>query len=294
MGFFSETESKWSGPFCFIQAADTQFGLTADFEKQPVSTWDIEIEKTKLAIEAANRMNPKPKFFIVCGDLINAMPADAANTVFREGSEKLRDPQINDFKKTFRNLKSDIPLVCVCGNHDVGDIPTHASVADYRKNFGDDYFTFYVGGVMCIVLNSQFYENCSHIPDLAKEQDAWLDGMLEEAKKGDYKHVVVFQHIPWFLQTPNEEKEYFNIVTDLRMKMLNKFYDAGIRYIFCGHYHRNAGGMFKDLELVVTSAIGYQLGTDTHGLRVVRVFDDSIKHHYYALEDVPTNIDLGQ
>ena len=34
---------------------------------------------------------------------------------------------------------------------------------------------------------------------------------------------------------------------------------------------RNAGGFYRDLEVVVTSALGCQLGADTHGMRLVRV-----------------------
>ena len=59
------------------------------------------------------------------------------------------------------------------------------------------------------------------------------------------RHTVIFQHIPWFVEKPDEEKIYFNVEPDLRKKMLDKFYDAGVRKIFCGHYHRNAGGWYK-------------------------------------------------
>ena len=38
-----------------------------------------------------------------------------------------------------------------------------------------------------------------------------------------------------------------------------------------GVVSRNAGGFYRDLEVVVTSALGCQLGADTHGMRLVRV-----------------------
>ncbi len=34
---------------------------------------------------------------------------------------------------------------------------------------------------------------------------------------------------------------------------------------------RNAGGFYKDLEVVVTTAVGCQLGADKHGMRIVTV-----------------------
>ena len=60
--------------------------------------------------------------------------------------------------KVYSRLDKSIPLVCVCGNHDVGDKPTVATVSSYRQSFGDDYFSFWIGGVHFIVLNSQYYE----------------------------------------------------------------------------------------------------------------------------------------
>lgn len=254
---------------------------TFDVVKREKPGWEEEIRLTQEAIKAANQMNPKPRFFVVCGDLVDAMPLSP-----------YKEPQIVDFKKCFSQLDNDIPLVCVCGNHDVGDTPTADAIEGYRNSFGDDFFSFVCGGVLFIVLNSQYYQDASLVQELAEQQDNWLDQLLNEAKDNQYKHIVVFQHIPWFLRDPDEAKEYFNIEESIRQKMLSKFYDAGVRAIFCGHYHRNAGGFYKDLELIVTSAIGKQLGQDKSGFRIVRVLEDSIEHKYYSLDEVPTDIQI--
>lgn len=281
-GLTKETEGHWQGPFFFIQAADTQFGMIESYlEKRPDPRWDKEIALTEKAVEAVNLMDPKPRFFVVCGDLVDAMPGDHR-----------KKPQEDDWKRVFSRMSSEVPLVCVCGNHDIGNQPTPASVDGYRASFGDDYFVFWCGGVMCLVLNSQFYEDPSLVQELAQEQDSWLDQQLAEAQRSGARHVVVFQHIPWFLRQHNEDKEYFNIVPELRLRMLKKFHDAGVRAIFCGHYHRNAGGFYEDVELVVTSAVGAQLGDDGHGFRVVKVLDDKIEHQYYTLDQVPRSVSL--
>ena len=262
----------------FIQGADTQLGMIDNYIlKLPDPKWDKEVDLVRRSVEAVNKMTPKPKFYIVCGDLVDAFPGTPN-----------REAQVSDFKKAFEKLDKDIPLVCVCGNHDVGSTPTPDTIQKFRSDHGPDYFTFFVQGVMCIVLNSQYYENRTQVQDLAAEQDRWLDEILKRAK--DFKHTIVFQHIPWFLREPGEEKEYFNIEYELRLKMLDKFCNAGVRTIFCGHYHRNAGGKFKNLELIVTSAVGAQLGTDKSGLRVVHVDEDCIRHKYYAIEDIPEKV----
>lgn len=75
--------------------------------------------------------------------------------------EPYREAQEQDFIKVFKELDPVVPLVCVCGNHDVGNTPTPKAIQNFRDKFGDDYFTFYCGGVMFIVLNSQYFEDPS-------------------------------------------------------------------------------------------------------------------------------------
>ena len=77
--------------------------------------------------------------------------------------EKKKAAQEADFKAVYAGLHEDIPLVCVCGNHDIGNTPTHDSITNYQRSFGDDYFSFWVGGVMFLVLNSQFFEDDSQV-----------------------------------------------------------------------------------------------------------------------------------
>jgi len=81
----------------------------------------------------------------------------------------------------------------------------------YRDVFGDDYFSFWVGGVLFLVLNSQFYEDASLVETEAAEQERWLEHQLRTDNVGRAKHVVVFQHIPWFLNNVDEDKEYSNL-----------------------------------------------------------------------------------
>ena len=53
-----------------------------------------------------------------------------------------RSRQEADFKKVFESLDPAIPMLCVCGNHDIGNSPTHQTIERYTQNFGDDYFYF--------------------------------------------------------------------------------------------------------------------------------------------------------
>lgn len=272
--------TKWKGPFHFIQAADSQLGMIDSYiHKKTEPGWSEEIKLCEILVAKCNQMEPKPKFMIICGDLVDA---------WRE--TEIRRQQVADFKRIFAKLSQNIPLVCVCGNHDVGDEPTIDGVLEYRRTFGDDYFYYTLNDVLFIVINSQFYQHRENVQDYAKQQDQWLESLLAKCKL--FKYSIVFEHIPWFLEHYDEEDDYFNIKKQVRLIWLRKFKDAGVTKIMCGHYHRNAGGWFEDMELVVTSAIGAQCGNDKSGVRIVKVLDESIEHQYYAMQDIPSKVEL--
>lgn len=280
-----ETEGEWKENFIFIQAADTQFGLIDNWAGNPPETrvWDEEIKLTKQAIKNANEMSPKPKFFIVCGDLVDDGPG-----------QEHQAAQQRDFKAVFEKLENEIPLVCVCGNHDVGNSPTQETLQEYRGKYGDDYFSFWISGVLFLVINSQLYYDHTNCTEEFEKHEKWLDEQLEICKSKQCTHCVMFQHIPWFTNDPDEEDQYFNIPKIQRQRVLEKLKSVGVNKVFSGHYHRNAGGFFDDLEMVVTSAIGCQIGDDKSGMRLVRVTEQKIEHKYYSLPDWPKVVDLSE
>lgn len=116
----------------------------------------------------------------------------------------------------------------VSGNHDIGNTPSRETIDDYCQNWGDDYFSFWVGGVFFLVLNSQLYFDSSKCPELRQAQDAWLDEQLAVAAKQKCKHIIVFQHIPLFLSQPDEDDDYFNLEKSVRQEIMEKFHKAGI------------------------------------------------------------------
>lgn len=44
---------------------------------------------------------------------------------------KINELQINDFRQIYSKLHPSISLVCVCGNHDVGDNPNEETINRY-------------------------------------------------------------------------------------------------------------------------------------------------------------------
>ncbi|XP_023707672.2 serine/threonine-protein phosphatase CPPED1, partial [Cryptotermes secundus] len=280
---FISADTRWTKPFYFIQGADLQMGMIQSYvEKNPVPGWKKEIELGERAVAIVNQMRPKPKFFVICGDLCHAFP---------DQQPEIRKKQETDFKKIFEKLDPEIPLICLCGNHDVGDTPTTETIDLYRSSFGDDFFSFWYGGVRFLALNSQYFEDASKVPELAQKHEKWLNEELQLAKQEESR-VIVFQHIPWFLSDPDEETNYFSIKPNIRKVWLEKFKNSGVVHVFAGHLHRNAGGSYKGMPVTVTTAMGAQLGDDMPGLRIVRVLQKEVEQVFYSLDELPTVIDL--
>ncbi|KAL1463212.1 hypothetical protein WDU94_014987 [Cyamophila willieti] len=275
LAFDQGNEKSWSGDFSFVVGADSQFGMMVKYQIPPneETNWDEEIKLSTKLVAQLNAMAPKPRFFVVCGDLTDMFPEVAID---------VKNRQITDFKRIFSNLDPEIKLICVCGNHDVGNTPTADSVKKYRDSYGSDYFSFHCGGVHFIILNSQYYKDHTHVPELYDAQNQWLDQILTEVKQEE-KRAVVFQHIPWFVETMDEEERYDNVEKEERKRMVEKLYTAGVRHIFCGHLHKNILASYKDMKIIITSAIGQQLGNDRSGYRVVQVTEDSITDKYHEI-----------
>jgi len=85
LSMFLGDEYQWKGPFYFIQGADPQFGLIKAWAVGNTGSgddeWGEEIKLTEQAVQAINKLNPKPKFFVLCGDLIHGMPGKAIKGV---------------------------------------------------------------------------------------------------------------------------------------------------------------------------------------------------------------------
>ncbi len=71
----SDNEKEWTGPFTFVQAADTQLGLIDRYLLNIEDfNWDKEKALCRESIKRINEMTPKPKFYVICGDMLDAFP----------------------------------------------------------------------------------------------------------------------------------------------------------------------------------------------------------------------------
>ena len=251
-------------PFFFIQASDPQFGMftaNRDF-RQETANWEF-------VVATINRLNPA--FVVVTGDLTNA------------GNNA---DQIAEYKRINAKLNPAIHLYNVAGNHDVGNDPTTATLAAYRRNYGPDYYSFREGNLYGIVLDSSLFKAPALVRGEAADQEKWL--VQELAKAAAANSVpVVFQHIPFFLEKADEPDQYFNIPKDTRRRVIGLLHAGGIHYIFAGHYHRNAFGRDGELEMITSGPAGMPLGPDPSGIRIAELQGTQIKQQYFGLGTLP-------
>ena len=252
----------------FIHMSDPQFGMYTKDE-----SFEHETVNFEFAIATANRL--KPAFVVITGDLINK-PGDAAQTA--------------EYKRITAKLNTAIRLYSVPGNHDVENEPTRQSLATYRERFGKDYYSFREGAIYGIVLNSSLLKSPKNVPDEAAKMESWLKTELEAARRSGSRHILVFQHIPAFLKDPTEPETYDSFPLETRSRYLKLLHEYGVKQVFCGHYHANAGGADSDLEMIVSGPVGMPLRGGKSGLRIVTVAAESVKHRYYDFGELPETL----
>ena len=322
---------EWAAPssfteeFYFVCLADTQLGMIegmggSDF--LPLvgcdgvkDLYEAEKEFSRTTVNYLNRLRPPPAFVVVCGDLVNAYPSKT-NKYAQE---------VEDFKNIFSKVSPLIKLVCLCGNHDVGEKPSEADVAVFNSSFSADYFYFWYGGVKFISMNSQLYKCDDNAKELALEQDKWFDAQLKGVRVGvpessPDRRCCVFSHIPPFIDHQDEADGYFSFSSKCRKSLLSRLAKNGCTHWFSGHYHRNVIGTYHDketgktIECITTAAVGgnilhteqgvgkrnelsgmaaITLDRSLSGMRFVFVKKDCMQHKYVSLQMMERKYMLG-
>jgi 3',5'-cyclic AMP phosphodiesterase CpdA len=276
--------------FSFIQLADPQLGLFAEAsgktnaEIAAFAERGMMLRKVKKfsgfapetalftrAIERANWL--KPAFVVVCGDMVND-PDD--------------QDQVTEVKRIGALLDDSIALHWVPGNHDVTVdhyTPEQKYIDQYRKNFGPEYYAFSHEGIRFIVINSSVLTSPKTMDDQAKEQLDFVEAEAIIAGHQSANRIVLFSHHPLFVESANEADNPWSIKKKYRKPLVEIAADHGIKATFAGPWPRNNYANDSGIEVVTSGPVGYPLGNDSSGFRVVNVTNTSIEHKYYSLEE---------
>jgi len=251
-------------PWFFIQITDPQFGMFENNEG-----FEKEIVLYEKAVEKIN--NLKPDFLVITGDFVHNS----------ESSD-----QIAEFKRITALIDPKIPVYYTPGNHDLGQTPDDESLRNYKKNYGNDRFSFTHKGSSFIGFNTSFIK--AKLAEPEQEQYNWLVKKLRKSKAP--QHIILFCHYPFFNKTVDEPTAYSNIDLEYRKKYLELFNTNKVDAVFSGHYHNNSQLTYGNVELVTTSALGKPLGPAPSGLRIVKVYGNRIEHEYFGLEYLPDSV----
>ena len=308
----------------FIVAADTQLGMAEQNER-----WESEMALSRRTVDILNQLQPRPLFCCMCGDLVDmtssmfvgktkafdpsrnnnnngnsssSKNSNNNNTQWTaEECEVMQDQQNADFQRLWQNLHPDIALICLCGNHDVGNRPTRTSIDKFKNAFGDDYLAFWANGTYNVVINSNLCSDPSAAEDLYEAQLVWLDERLRYAQNHRARQIFVYSHHPWFLYDENEVADemtgttvcgstiipdgYFHIPLPHRRRVLQLFQKYQVTAAFCGHFHQNLQAKASfGMDLIVTGSLSVVLDSSGNpntfgepkeqGFRVVSVRHD--------------------
>jgi 3',5'-cyclic AMP phosphodiesterase CpdA len=261
-------------PFLFAVLADTQLGFWTARE------FPQERARCEFLVAEMNRL--KPRFVVVCGDLINS-PANQF--------------QADAYRSIFAALDPAIHLYNVPGNHDLSDNPPPSAdnYKFYERNFGKLYYSFREGSVFGIVLDSTSlkHPNSPEAKVAAEAERVWFRNELREAQKSGALFPVVFQHHPWYIWNDFEPETYFDMPVHVRDEMIPWLLESGVHYTFSGHMHANRVVRFKNtIEFVTSGSVTAPNFGSKNGVRLVIVHQDRLEHRYFGLGALPRAIDL--
>ena len=276
-----------SSSFQFIQMADPQFGMFADMSRhtdeeiaerrarglnvrkaaRPISGFADETRLYSAAVDAVNRISPA--FAVVCGDMVH----NAENQA-----------QVDELFRISAAVSPDIPLHFVSGNHDVGEAPTPDSLALYRERFGADNYSFAHGDCHFAVINSSLAFDPTNAPGEWRRLKQFLSDDLSAAKRRGAARIILFTHHPLFHKSASEIGDGWCVPDERRDELMAILRDYGADAVFAGHLHRNQAAEDGGLMMVTTGAVGYPLGKDPSGFRLVTVGEEAITHRYMGIE----------
>ncbi|CAA9990568.1 serine/threonine protein phosphatase CPPED1, putative [Plasmodium knowlesi strain H] len=276
-------------PFFFVLYGDVQYGMIRGNHGWP--------EERKLLKEAIIKTNKiKPPFVITLGDLANKFPID-----------EVQDHQYKDFRNDLEKLDKSIDMYVFCGNHDVGNEPTHETIENFEKLWGDAYYSYIYNNCGFIILNSALCFNDTKVQDLKEKQFLWLEETLKKMVSKNVKHKFLFLHHALMYDHIEEdenigliysekfhnytEKNKFHIKKENRTIIYDMLKKYKVNHVFCAHLHANReNNIDANIKQITISAVGMQAGNDQSGLMIVQVAEEGVDYKYYPFEFVPSFI----
>jgi len=113
------------------------------------------------------------------------------------------------------------------------------------------------------------------------EAVALAHGVVGQETIGPGGFAMAFRTIPHVLQYAAEVERLWGQMRPLYEALRS----AGVRIALAGHWHRNNVSVDDGFEMIASGPVGYPLGSDPSGFRMVDVFADRVTHEYIPLPE---------
>jgi len=180
-------------------------------------------------IEEVNAMRRAPAFLVITGDLIVIGSASFGH-VPNESQKAMARQEFRALQKDLRELRSDVPVKLVLGNHDT--YPYEKDAALFRSVFPERtlYSSLNIEGLHCLFLNG------GHAGKLDAAQLEWLKADVSRIDPGS--EVTLFVHQPALGSVVNER--------GITQAVLATFGEhRGLVRLVGGHAHCNRSSVFR-------------------------------------------------
>ncbi len=270
--FLADMQLGCYATFSGVNADEVQDFARRGMRVEPVPRvegfeWDAN--RFRRAIQAANEL--RPDAVVIGGDMVE----DASD-----------EEQLTEFFEIAQGLDGAIRLHMAPGNHDIATdavTPTSSSIARYRERFGADFYAVDHDEVSLIVTNTVVAQQPQLVPDEWERQLAFLERTLVDVRGA--RPVIIVGHHPWFVADAGEADTYWNLPLAQRRQLIQLAEQHEVRLVLAGHWHRNAIARHAPFEMVTSGPVGYPLGDDPSGYRIVQVEAGTVSHSYHPLPD---------
>ncbi|WP_025898573.1 phosphodiesterase [Sneathiella glossodoripedis] len=210
----------------------------------------LTIDKLQRAIDRVNAMEPRPKFAVITGDLVNEGGAD----------------EYDALSAVLATL--EIPAYLGIGNHDCRET--------FRQKFADHAYvpkTDYIQycweeeGLRHVMLDTNVKGQAWG--RLCEERLAWLDKTLSEKPT---MPTLIFMHHPPFLTG-------IKPMDEMGLKDADKFGEVISRHkqvlrIFCGHLHRTISSNFYGVHAEICASTSHKVMLNLTGSERLGTVDE--------------------
>ena len=206
------------------------------------------------AVAAVNRIHPRPRFLVMSGATTSGGSGGSGGSDPVTSAATAQEQHLK-YLKTMRILAPNVAVITVPGASDFpkGGID-ESSLLAFRTSYGADFYSFWIGRIMYMVLNSVLLSagsNPSSTEYVQKENQKQMDWFEREIyvgrTRGTQVHILVSN--PLFLKKPTETRTDLHDTIVLPSTVVQPIietlrYSWG-RYIFASHPTRNGKGIHR-------------------------------------------------